>query len=364
MNMQNISLCMIVKNEEKTLPRCLESVKGVFDEIVIADTGSTDGTVKAAKRYTDKIYFFKWRNDFSAARNFAFSQATCDYIMWLDADDVLLEPDRQKLLALKKQLTGNEDVVMMPYHTAFDKNGKPAYSFYRERILRRACGFKWRGRVHEAIEYGGKVIYSDAAVTHRSVKTEYSERNLNIYLEQEKRGEPFSPRDRFYFGRELYYHSHYELAAAVLGSFLDAGSGWSENNIEACRLLSKCLQKTKDSAGALEALFRSFLYDTPRAEVCCDIGNLFFNEENYEKAVYWYLCALNLKPDEKGGGFIDRRAYGFIPAIQLAVCYDKLGDPETAERYNELAGSFDSDSAAYIHNKKYFETVLGNRKNF
>ncbi len=359
--MQTVSLCMIVKNEEKTLPRCLESVKGVFDEIVIADTGSTDGTVKAAEKYTDKVCFFKWCNDFAAARNFAFSKASCDYIMWLDADDVILPGDREKLLALKDSLTGREDVVMMPYHTALDKNGMPAYSFYRERIMRRACGFKWRGRVHEAVEYGGNVIYSDVAVTHKSVKKQYSERNLNIYLTQEKLGEPFTPRDQFYFGRELYYHNHFKLAACVLGGFLDGGGGWSENNIEACRILSQCLRKTKGDAQALGALFRSFLYDAPRAEVCCDIGNIFLEQGSYQTAAYWYLRALDTEPREKGGGFTDHKAYGFLPAIQLAVCYDRLGDTETAARYNELAGSYDPGSDAYLHNKQYFDSLLRNK---
>ena len=71
--MIEISLCMIVKNEEKILTRCLDSVADLVDEIVIVDTGSTDATKKIAANYTDKIYDFTWVDDFSAARNFAFS---------------------------------------------------------------------------------------------------------------------------------------------------------------------------------------------------------------------------------------------------------------------------------------------------
>ena len=73
--MITISLCMIVKNEEKLLARCLDSVAGLMDEIIIVDTGSTDRTKEIAARYTDKIYDFEWVQDFSAARNFAFSKA-------------------------------------------------------------------------------------------------------------------------------------------------------------------------------------------------------------------------------------------------------------------------------------------------
>ena len=69
--MITISLCMIVKNEERVLKRCLDSVRDLVDEIIIVDTGSTDATKRIAAGYTDKIYDFTWNDDFSAARNFA-----------------------------------------------------------------------------------------------------------------------------------------------------------------------------------------------------------------------------------------------------------------------------------------------------
>ena len=84
--MVSISVCMIVKNEEAVLKRCLDSLKGIAEEIVVVDTGSTDRTKEIAAEYTDKIYDFTWVHDFSAARNFAFSKATKDYIYSADAD--------------------------------------------------------------------------------------------------------------------------------------------------------------------------------------------------------------------------------------------------------------------------------------
>ena len=87
--MQSISLCMIVKDEQDVLKRCLESVKNIVDEIIIVDTGSTDNTIEIAKEYTHKIYHLKWENDFAKARNYSLSKATKDYILWLDADDYL-----------------------------------------------------------------------------------------------------------------------------------------------------------------------------------------------------------------------------------------------------------------------------------
>ncbi|MBQ9385174.1 MAG: glycosyltransferase, partial [Ruminiclostridium sp.] len=78
--MITISVCMIVKNEEKQLRACLDSLKPIADEIIICDTGSTDGTKAIAAEYTDRIYDFPWIDDFAAARNFVFSKATMEYI--------------------------------------------------------------------------------------------------------------------------------------------------------------------------------------------------------------------------------------------------------------------------------------------
>ena len=78
--MVSISLCMIVKNEEKILARCLDSIHDLVEEIIIVDTGSTDRTKEIASKYTKKIYDFEWIDDFAAARNFSFQFATKDYI--------------------------------------------------------------------------------------------------------------------------------------------------------------------------------------------------------------------------------------------------------------------------------------------
>ena len=181
--MPTISLCMIVRNEENVLARCLESVKDVVDEIIIVDTGSADRTKEIAAFYTDKIFDFIWIDHFSAARNYSFSKATKEYYMWMDADDVLPENEKQKLLQWKRNSISKEqlpDVIMMKYVTAFDEFGKGIFSFYRERILRRDIRCFWKGRVHEAIVPFGKVEYLDISIEHRSEKETYSDRNLKM----------------------------------------------------------------------------------------------------------------------------------------------------------------------------------------
>ena len=102
-NMIQVSLCMIVKDEEKHLNRCLSSIHDLMAEIIIVDTGSRDHTKDIALQYTDHVYDFPWCGNYSKARNFAFSKATCPYCMWMNADDILSKEDYQKLKRLLEE---------------------------------------------------------------------------------------------------------------------------------------------------------------------------------------------------------------------------------------------------------------------
>ena len=137
-----------IKNEEDVIGRCLECVKDVVDEIIIVDTGSNDSTIEIVKKYTDQVYHFNWVDDFSKARNYAFSRASKDYIMWLDADDVIFENDLINLKQLKNNLDTSVDMVMMKYNVAFDEYNNPTLSYYRERLMSRKKNYQWISPIH------------------------------------------------------------------------------------------------------------------------------------------------------------------------------------------------------------------------
>ncbi len=355
--MGTISLCMIVRDEEDVLARCLNSASGLVDEILIVDTGSTDRTKEIAKSFTDKVYDFTWIDDFAAARNYAFSHAGCEYCMWLDADDVMAQADREKFPALKESLDGGIDVVMMPYYTGFDSQGRVTFSYYRERIVKNGAGMVWKGRVHEVIETRGNVLYSDCGVTHSKLRPSDPDRNLRIFEKMLEQEEAIDPRQQYYYGRELYYHGRYREALDVLGEFLEDGRGWLENSIEACRQCAYCWYALDCEDKALQALFSSFAYDVPRAETCCDIGRHFFDRQLWDRAAYWYSRALECERGDGRGGFVQPEAYGFLPCIQLCVCYSRLGREEEARAYNERAAGFKPDSPAVAYNRAYFESL-------
>lgn len=361
--MATISLCMIVRNEEDVLARCLDSVKGLVDEIVLVDTGSTDETKAIAAGYTDRIYDFEWVDDFSAARNYSFSKAVMEFQMWLDADDVIEEEDRKEFLRLKSELAEETDLVMLPYHVAFDQEGNPTMTYYRERLLRRSRGFTWQGAVHEVITPAGTIHYGKAAVCHRKLHPSDPDRNLKIYEAIKEREGISDPRNQFYYGRELYYHKRYQEAAAVFQAFLLEGRGWMENNIAACLNLSQCLGNLGNRDAALMALFQSFRYDLPRPELCCAIGTWFLEEADsgaganaglLNQAAYWYQRAREGEENPQSGGFVNPDCSGFIPEIQLCVCYDRLGDREKAMKYHRLAKKRKPAHPSVLLNGTYF----------
>ncbi len=353
--MITISLCMIVKNEEAVLRRCLESAAGIADEIIIVDTGSTDKTASIAHGYTGHVYSFEWRDDFSAARNFSFSKATKDYILWLDADDIIPAESRPKLAAMKETLPADTDGVMLPYCTAFDSGGKPTFSFFRERLVRRTLGALWREPVHEHLSISGKVINLDAAIHHMPEKRAegHSERNLRIYRARLASGEALSTRGMFYFARELKTHGLWDEAIAQYRVVFARPDLWKEDGITACQDISDCYIAIGAHENALQALFSSFIYDLPRAEALCRIGALYIDKADTVKAVFWYELALS-SPKPDGWGFLSEDAWGYVPHAQLCMLYDRMGEREKALAHHEAAKRLKPESAAVQYNERYF----------
>lgn len=343
------SLCMIVKNEEKHLSRCLDSVKGIFDELVIVDTGSTDETKRVAYAYTDKVYDFAWCDDFSAARNASFSHATGDYVAWLDADDRLDEESRVKWEQLKTTLEPQTDAVMMPYAAA------PGFVYYRERLVKRMAHFSWVGFVHEVLPVRGNIVYSDITVHHTPEKARgVSERNLRLYEKKLAAGVRFTARETYYYARELLEHQKNERAATYLKQFLDMPHGWFADKTEACLLLYSLYAET-DNDSARQYLTRALGYEqvTPRA--LCLMGDECLRTNRLQQALFWYRAALECPKEYRKSGFVQTDYEVYYPALSLCVCYDRLGDRKTAAEYNEMAAGVHPTSEAVQYNREYFD---------
>lgn len=193
--MPRLSLCMIVKNEEDYLEDCLKSVAGVVDEIVIVDTGSTDDTLNIARKYNANIFNFEWINDFSAARNYALSKTSCEWILYLDADERLSPESYEEIEKIK-----NNDIKAGYFCSviSFDEhNSKPNLIRYN-RLFRNSSDIYFEGKIHEQIvhslnknEY--QLLESDIKIFHEGYNipqhkmVEKANRNLQLLLEEYKK---------------------------------------------------------------------------------------------------------------------------------------------------------------------------------
>ena len=355
--MVTISLCMIVKDEEDNLSRCLDSVKNIADEIIIIDTGSSDNTKEIASKYTENVFDFQWIDDFAAARNTAFSKATMDYILWLDADDVIEEEDYKKFMELKETIDLSVDSVTMNYNLAFDEYGNVSFSSRRNRLVKRERKFRWIGAVHEYLEVYGNIIHSEIAITHKSIAHD-SNRNLNIYEKRLKEGEVFSPRDLYYFANELLDHKIYDRAAKYYEEFLNTKKGWIEDNISSCGKLADCYYNLGDKENELKSILSAFTYGSPRAEFCCRLGFHFLDIGDNSAAIIWYKLATQLEETKKQLGFYNPVFSTWLPHLQLCVCYDRIGNYKLAFLHNEVALQYRPNDEILLKNREYFKSVI------
>lgn len=337
-----LSVCMIVKNEEHILSRCLGSIACIADEINVVDTGSTDKTIEIAKEFDARIHHFTWCDDFSKARNYAFETATMDYIMWLDADDYLTPEGQKKLAQFKSDLDKADPNKPTAYSMIYDyiTGEDSVFSFRRIRVIRKdGYKYEWVGAVHEYLTVDAEIVSSDVHVITKPSRQEegHGERNIKIYENKIKNNEELTQRDQYYYGRELFDHRCYAQCIEVLKVFLEKGGGWIEDNIGAKRYIGHCYINLGNVAMAREYYYKTFDDDRPRAEICCDLGHSFLGEDRLQQAIYWYDLATKAEVPENDWGFRENQAWTWMPHIQLCVCYYRLGEMERAEEQNNKA---------------------------
>lgn len=350
--MDNISVALIVKNEEAVLGRCLESIKDLADEIIIVDTGSGDKTKIIAKQYGAKIYDFKWIDDFSSARNYSFSKCTKTWVLWLDADDVLREEDKVKI----KQLdVSNTDMVLCRYEYAHDERDQVILSLYRERIIRRSLNVKWISPIHEYLPLCGRQFKSDISIHHYK-KAGSSDRNLKI-LERivDKNSDS---RNVYYLGKEYFDCGKHEQAKPYLEKFIESDGFW-EDRYQANFMLAQIYFDKPDKCKF--HLFKCMDLEERRAEAYYLMGQFFMAHNNNEKAIHWFTICLNIRFPKDLLGSILMEYYTWKPAISLVVCYNSFGEIEKAKHYNDMVLKYQPNNPMALNNKTLLEQAI-NRK--
>lgn len=323
--MVTFSLCMIVKNEEAVLDRCLSSLSPMMDEIIIVDTGSEDATKEIAARYTDLVYDFRWTQDFSDARNFAFSKATMDYIYSADADEVLDAINQSRLQTLKEMLLPEVEVVQMKYVTTPDLNTVlNAKKEYRPKLFKRLRTFTWIDPIHETVRMAPVVFDSDVEILHLP-QGRHEERDFHYFLLAFDRYGALSDTMLSMYAQELFLSGKSQdflHAAPVFEQAFRAGKSEPlQSKITAVLVRIYRLQKNMDDFLALTLMDA---LHTPCAEICCEIGEYFFQAQNYVLAAEWFCLAAY-----ETEAILDVHASGDRPLYRLSDCYSYLATEDS-----------------------------------
>ncbi len=148
----DVTLALITKNEEKNLQNCLSTFEGVWNHLLIVDTGSTDKTIDVAKKYGAEVQHFDWINDFSAARNFALDHIKTKWTMMIDADDIFFDQDKEQLLKHFKESIPKHDITSLTYFYAGGRQN-PSIVLYTPRIWKTELQLRYIRPIHEFLKF-------------------------------------------------------------------------------------------------------------------------------------------------------------------------------------------------------------------
>lgn len=333
--MVTISLCMIVKNEEACLDKCLKSLQGIVDEMIVVDTGSTDRTKEIARENGAAVYDFAWTGDFSEARNYSFSLAKCDYIYTADADEELDEDNRARFMKLKGDIDElSIDIVQMYYCNQLAFN--TVYNYDRElrpKLFKRVRNFKWVDPIHEQVALDPVICNSDVEIIHRPGEN-HAGRDLESFRKAVLEGRAISNRLHNMYARELFIagtdEDFIKAKDFFAGSVKDTNRGLDEIK-EACCVMAHAAVLEDDA----KALLRYSLKDAATemcSEMCYELGDYYYQKHDLDEAIVWYFNAAY-----ECQSILDIKKSRELPRLALAKCYRGLGNEERAKDYEREA---------------------------
>lgn len=319
---RKVSLCMIVKNEEKNLSRCIESVKDIVDEMIIVDTGSTDRTVEIAEGFGANVIHHKWNNDFSEARNISLKHAAGYWIMLMDADDELWSGDKERLKELIEN--GEGEAYYFETHSYVGDSPGPNITINMNlRLLKNHAGYYFYSPIHEQLgnkrfsapgqpmpgELCDIKVYHYGYLTDTIAEKNKRERNTQLIKKQISE-EPSNPFHYFNLGSEYFADNDYKSALdayKVAYRNFDPYTGYS----------SKMLVRM----------------------VLC---NIYLGE--YEEALNFALEGLRLYPLLTDFEYLKGMVYNRQGKFTLAIrSYEKcieMGEPPSDMRFVEGSGTY------------------------
>jgi hypothetical protein len=345
--MATLSLAMIVKDEERTLYRILSAAKTFCDELIVVDTGSSDNTIAIAESLGAKVFHFPWIDDFAAARNHAFEQATCDWVCWYDADDELTDESQAAVRKMKSTMFEDPaiDAVFVPYHVLYNDKGEVTQKYDRERFFRRSVGCHWVGAVHENIitTLNRTARCMEATVDHRPAAENMARkvgRNLRI-IEKTIDVHTAIPHDVFQYGCELQWNSRPADAEKVFGVYLDRERNrpdvMGEQYLAAIKR-ADCLNQAGRFGEAMACLRDAIGIDPTRAEAHCLAGRFCMLRNLWREAFPYMVAAASCQVPVNSPNIVFTWFYNDSPRRDLMTIVQHLeGREAVVEQLKMLA---------------------------
>ena len=388
--MNILALNMIVgAGDGKALRRCLESTHAneTFDEIVIVSTSSDEEVKQVAQEYTDKVYDFEWCSEefpygnFGGARQKALEETTAEYVMWLDADDVVPVDEQEKLPKLReiagKGLQSGIEVFFMRYILTLDASEEPSIALMRERIFRRIPKFQWRLPIHEIVcpdqsQLGQVATLGGMSILHLPNKPTFVSacRNLKM-LQHEIDKNTDSPHIKYHYGRDMLMAGKHAQGVKALDEFINDMQS-NMNNLAAAAMdlmfffayqqleLRPNIDMLKlDNVDEVESYARCAIAFEPKyAEAYVVLGDIYTRRGMYDAAEKLYKVAMKKAFGASGAQLLPY--YEEVPATRISQLCARKGKYEESLWYNHRARIHNPTDELLQHQRETLLTTMIN----
>jgi glycosyltransferase involved in cell wall biosynthesis len=326
-----ISLCIIVKpteEESKLLDRCLRYASPFVDEVCVTQAGDKPNkeVSKVIKDYGANESFFKWENDFAKARNFNFSQAKGDWIIWLDSDDVLKGGGNLDSV-IKTMEEKTVDIGVMNYLYHFNKNKMCDTKHLKSRIIKNDGCVEWVGKVHEDFKENRTIdtcFIENMEVLHLTDDKRVDnsiERNYEI-ASQSLKIDPQDPRSYWLMGNALIMKQEHKKASEMFIKYIELSDSEEEKYL-ANMLLFEVLDDPKYAKDA-------WILRPTYPDSYIKLGEWFYKNKKYQEALNFTELGLQMPVPDKEIIAYNPREYDLFPMITLARIYFEMAKFEKA----------------------------------
>lgn len=358
-----ISGCIIAKNEEKDIEKSINSLKKVCDEIILVDTGSVDNTTKIAEKNGAKVYFFQWIDDFAAAKNYAIDKAKGDWILFLDADEYLVDERREVYIQLIDNAKAFDSILCEILN--MNDEGSVAQIHIGNRLFKNNKNIRFSGKIHEDLRNNGKNMYSINGgkyfkIYHTGYTKEkiYSkgkfQRNLSILLKELEKA-PNDPKIYYYIA-DTYglINNLQEQKKYSKKSILNGKIGMIGFDELPYILLIQSMFGLNENIDIIKSEIKNAIKEFPQSPVFCYfLASAFLKESKYSLCLKNILISLEMRDQHEYYSVDYMQEYSSDIYKICGYIYKLKKDNNLALKYyikSLQANPFQKDVLKYLYN--------------